>query len=430
LSLWRDIVNGLRIGAEKFAEQVVSVGVDTWGVDCVLFDKANMMLGPGYCYRDRRNEAMVDEAFRRMPKEQIFAESGIQFMQINTLYQLLAYRIHQSNILDCTDSFLMVPDFYHWLLSGQKVNEATNASTTQMIKPSEQAWSQAIIDSMQFDRSWFRDTTQPGTNLGKLTSAVAKQTNLRDIDVICPASHDTASAVIAIPVAEFKSSAPKWGYISSGTWSLMGVELDRPIINDQSLALNFTNEAGPNGSVRLLKNIAGLWPLQQVREEWKRAGQAKPWDQMIAEATQIGPLKRTINLDDPSLINPSSMQEAVFGLIKKANLPLPSSQAEMTRLLLESLALRYQVCLGWLEQLLGYELECLYIVGGGVNNELLCQLTADATNRKVIAAHSEATAIGNGLMQAIGVGHFNSINEARDWLKTAISPKEYWPRSG
>ncbi len=429
LSLWREIQSGMRAAFNKLGQSIRSIGVDTWGVDYLLLDNQRMPLGPGYCYRDPRNAGMMEKAFARLSKEEIFAESGIQFMQINSLYQLLAQRLLQPKVLDCARMFLMVPDFLHWLLSGELVNEATNASTTQILKPVSQTWSSRICSAMQFEENWFLEPTQPATVLGKLTKQVCDFNNIPAVDVICPATHDTASAVIAIPVAEFKSSKPKWGYISSGTWSLMGVELDKPILTADALQLNFTNEAGPNGSVRLLKNIAGLWPLQQYREQQVRAGSEVPWNQMIAEAANAPALQRLINLDDSSLISPTDMTNAVIGLLKQTGQSAPSSTAEMTRLLLDSLAMRYRVCLAKLERLLGYSLETLYIVGGGVQNELLCQMTADATNRRVIAAHSEATAIGNGLVQAIGTNQFGSIVQARDWLMRALQPKEFIPQN-
>lgn len=428
LALWTEIQRGIGIGGSKFGKSIKSVGVDTWGVDYLLLDSKGMPTGPGYCYRDQRNVGMMERAFQRLSRKDIFEESGIQFMQINTLYQLLAQRLEQPKVLDCTDTFLMVPDFLHWLLSGTKTNEATNASTTQILRPGIQQWSTKICDAMEFNPAWFLDPIQPATNLGRLASSVAEFTNTSDVDVICPATHDTASAVIAVPVPKFKETKPAWGYISSGTWSLMGVELDHPVINDQSLQLNFTNEAGPDGTVRLLKNIAGLWPMQQVRQQELIKGNKVDWAQMIASAESVTSLMRIINLDDTSLINPANMQEAVCQMLQKTGQSSNASLAEMTRLLLESLAMRYRVCLGWLESLLGYQLECLYIVGGGVQNELLCQMTADATNRRVIAAHSEATAIGNALMQAVGTRTFGSIIEARTWLGSVLQPKEYYPQ--
>ena len=427
LQLWEEIQSGLEHAAKRQSE-VRSVGVDTWGVDFLLLDEADMPIGPGFCYRDTRNASMMERAFERLPRREIFAESGIQFMQINSLYQLLAYRLLQPRLLDCTRRFLMVPDFLHWLLSGQMVNEATDASTTQMLRPGEQVWSSRICDAMDFDRSWFLAPTQPATVLGPLTDAVRRRTGLPAIDVVVPASHDTASAVLAVPVDAFAESSPRWGYISSGTWSLMGVERDRPVLSDDCLRLNFTNEAGPLGSVRLLKNIAGLWPLQQYREQLVRRGDDRSWDALIESAGSAAPLRRLIDLDNPRLINPPDMAAAIGSLMTEAGIDPPSDSAEMTRCLLESLAMRYRVCLDSLEELLGYRLERLFVMGGGVQNRLLCQMTADATGREVVAGHAEATAVGNAVAQAVGVGRFATIREARGWLQRVLPCETYHPQ--
>ncbi len=429
LTLGLEIQNGLRTAGQRFGDAIGSIGVDTWGVDYLLLDKRGMPIGPGYCYRDDRNVGMMERAFKRLPKAEIFRETGIQFMQINTLYQLLEQRLHQPQLLDAADVFLMIPDYYHWLLTGEKVNEVTNASTSQILQPTSQQWSAKICDAMGFNSELFLPPTQPGTTIGRLQPSIRSATSLGDVDVVCPATHDTASAVLAVPVDDFANSQPKWGYISSGTWSLMGVELDRPVLSDECLELNFTNEAGPHGSIRLLKNIAGLWPIQQVREDLLRRGGTATFEAMMLQATDAPPLRRLVNLDDPRLINPSNMTEAIHEMLQSTGQSVPAQTGEMSRLLLESLTMRYRVCLGRLERLLGYSLEVLYVIGGGVQNKLLCQFTADATNRTVMAGHPESTAVGNAMMQAIGTGRFASIRDARKWLGEVTTPTVYRPQT-
>ena len=427
LNLWSEIVQGIRACSHRYQDNLRSIGVDTWGVDYLLLDKKQTPIGPGYCYRDDRCIGMMERAFERLPKAEIFAETGIQFMQINTLYQLLAYQLQQPQLLDCADKFLMVPDFLHWMLSGQVTSEVTNASTTQILRAADQQWSSKICQAMHFKTSWFESVTQPGTTLGQLRHAVCELAQIHPIEVVCPASHDTASAVLAVPVAEFANEKPSWGYISSGTWSLMGVELAEPILDERCLAANFTNEAGPNGSIRLLKNIAGLWPLQQVLEEVLRRGQSLTWSELMQMIDDAPPLRALINLDDSRLINPDNMTLMVTELLRETGQSVPEQIGGLARILLESLALRYRTCLQTLEELLGYQLDTLYIIGGGVQNELLCQMTADATDRMVVTGHAESTAVGNAMMQSIGTGHFSSIFEARSYLAKTTRPKTYQP---
>jgi rhamnulokinase len=258
LGLWQQIEQGLTLAAQKFGDRIVSVGADTWGVDYVLLDRNQDLVGPAFCYRDTRTVGILEKAWQRMPREAMFRETGLQFMEFNSAFQLHAMRLENSPLLDVADRFLMIPDFLHWMLCGVAANEATNSSTTQLIRPSDGSWSQAMMAALEIPPHLFEKTIQPGTVLGQIRHDLADRTGLpKKVQVTVPATHDTGSAVLAVPASQFAPQQPDWCYISSGTWSLMGAELPRPLLTDACTARNFTNEGGALGSVRLLKNISG-----------------------------------------------------------------------------------------------------------------------------------------------------------------------------
>ena len=427
--LWQHIELGIGQAAAKFGDRIQSIGVDTWGVDYVLLDRNQDMIGPAFCYRDARTQGMMQLAFESISQADIFSESGIQFMEINTLYQLVAMRAQKSPLLDIAEHCLMIPDFVNWLLTGTMSTEYTNASTTQMLHPSNGNWSTKILDALQIPKHIFKTPIQPSTILGDIRSSIRSRTGLQpNAQVIAPATHDTGSAVIAVPADEFASAKPNWCYISSGTWSLMGVELAAPILTEACFKLNFTNEGGANGSVRLLKNIAGLWPFQQCRASWQRRGITYEWSQLEKMAASAPPLQTLIDLDHKMFVAPDDMLQAVVDFSQRTGQPAPRDNAAIARAALESLALRYRVCLGWLEELLGYRLETIHIVGGGVQNKLLCQMTADACERPVIAGPVEATALGNIVSQMVALGRFESIAEGRRWMRSMSDIVQYEPQ--
>ncbi len=429
LALWSHIESGLTKAAATYGSRIQSVGVDTWGVDYVLLDKHDDLVGPAFCYRDSRTTGMMAKAFERLPRREIFAETGLQFMEINTLYQLFAMREEASPLLDIADRFLMIPDFFHWLMTGVKTNEQTDASTTQMLRPTDGQWSSRVFDALRIPSHLFLPCIQAGTVLGPLSSDLAQRTGLRHVQTIAPATHDTAAAVVAVPASEFAAAKPRWCYISSGTWSLMGVELARPNLTDKCAEFNFTNEGGVQGSTRLLKNISGLWPYQQCRAVWQRQDRDYSWSQLTAMAAAAKPLQSFFDPDDPSLVAPDNMVSAIQQLYRKYQQPVLEDPGAIARSALESLVMRYRICLGWLEELLGYSLETIHIVGGGVQNELLCQMTADATKRPVIAGPVEATALGNVVTQCLGSGRMQSITAAREWIRRSCDIKQYTPKS-
>jgi rhamnulokinase len=429
LQLWSDIECGLTRAAEEYQNRILSVGVDTWGVDFVLLDRNDDLVGPAFCYRDARTRGMMQRAFERVPKSDIFSETGIQFMELNTLYQFFSMREEGSPLLDIAEKFLMIPDFFHWILTGEKVNEFTNASTTQMLRPGDGGWSHRILDGLNIPSKLFSPPVQPGTDLGSIRSVIRNRTGLSaNTRTIVPATHDTGSAVLAVPADGFALARPDWCYISSGTWSLMGVELDRPMLGSLCQELNFTNEGGANGSVRLLKNIAGLWPFQQCRASWQRRGKPYDWTTLTTLAAESKPLQHWIDLEHAMFVAPEDMLDTILDYLRRTGQPTPESDGAIARATLESLALRYRVCLAMLESLLGYRLETIHIVGGGVRNQLLCQMTADACNRRVVAGPVEATAIGNVVSQLLALGRFASIAEVRAWMRNKSPLEIYEPR--
>jgi len=426
VGLWQHILSGLATASGQF-NNVKSVGVDTWGVDYVLLDQNDVMLGPAFNHRDARTRGMYDAAFKLVPKADIFSTTGIQFMELNTIYQLLAQSLSGSPALAHADAFLMMGDFFHWLLTGKRSVEVTNASTTQLLDAHTGNWSLELIERLGLPARIFGPPIEPGTNLGLLDPAVAAATGLNEVPVIVPATHDTASAVIAVPSNEFAPQNPKWCYISSGTWSLMGCELSSPIINETASRFNFTNERGVMGSTRLLKNIDGLWVFQQIRAAMQRRDIAVSWDTMVRAAEAAPAHSLLLNPDDPSLVAPADMVTAIEEYAVRTNQPKPTESGVFYRAALEGLALRYRACLRMLETIVGNPIDTIHVVGGGSLNALLCQMTADACNRTVVAGPVEATATGNVLVQMLGIGMLKDIGEARALVRASFSPVVYQP---
>jgi len=424
VGMWREILAGLRQASSQFP-QVGSVGVDTWGVDYVLLNSHAQFAGPVYCYRDARTTGMMERAFELVPRSEIFAATGLQFMKLNTLYQLLASRLADDPALRIADGLMLMGDFFHWLLTGRRSIEVTNASTTQLLDPRTKQWSSELLQRFDLPASLFTDPIEPGTTLGPVQATVAAVTGLDEVPVVVPATHDTASAVLAVPADDFAPAQPAWCYISSGTWSLMGCELPEPKINERCAELNFTNEGGVAGSTRLLKNIGGLWVFQQLRKSMQRRGQDDSWDEMIAAARDAKPFQLLLDPDDPLFLAPDDMLTAIEMYATKTGQTTPTDAGVLYRAALEGLALRYRVCLGMLESLVENRIETIHIVGGGSLNELLCQMTADACDRTVVAGPVEATAIGNVVMQIMGTGKLMSVAQARALVRASFDTVTY-----
>ena len=426
--LWQDIQDGLTKAASQHST-IESVGVDTWGVDYALLDSQNQLVGPVRCYRDSRTKGIIERSFEIVPREEIFAATGLQFMEINSLMQLIAAVESKDPSLGIAQSFLMMGDFFHWLLTGEKSIESTMASTSQCLDPRTQTWATEMLTKFGIPTHLFGPVTQPGTTLGPVQSSVASLTGLDGVPVVVPATHDTASAVLSVPADEFAPEKPNWCYISSGTWSLMGCELASPRITDLCSELNFTNEGGAGGSTRLLKNIGGLWIFQQIRKSMQRRGGDPSWDQMVSEAREAKPFSLLLNPDEPDFVAPEDMVDAITSYASRTGQSTPENNGELYRSALEGLALRYRACLGMLESLVETKIDTVHIVGGGSMNQLLCQMTADACNCSVVAGPVEATAIGNVAMQLLGTGKLSSVNEVRQLIRNSFDTVVYEPKN-
>jgi rhamnulokinase len=425
--LWQEVVVGLRAAAARHGGGVASVGVDTWGVDFSFLAADDALLSNPVCYRDPRTRGLLATAEAIVPREEIFAATGLQFMEINSLYQLLALR--GSPVLEAADRLLMIPDLFHWLLSGRRSNERTNATTSQCFDPRANDWAFAMLERFGLPRRIFGTVIEPGTDLGPLRPEVAAETGLHAARVIVPGTHDTASAVVAVPAAEPPSSRPDWCYVSLGTWALVGAELDRPLVTPACLALNFTNEGGVGGTTRLLKNVCGLWLVQQCRAAWRRQGKEWTWDQLTALAGEAPALVTLVDPDDPALVAPADMPEAIRGLARAAGEPVPESTAAVVRAALESVAAAIRRRIGELDTLLGRRIGRVHLVGGGVKNRLLCQMIADATGRPVVAGPVEATAIGNLLVQLTARAGVVDLRAMREIVRQSFEPETFEPRA-
>lgn len=425
LRLWSEIQNGLSLGATKFGADIASVGVDTWGVDYVLMTRTNEMLGAPYHYRDVRSRGMLNHALTRVSRTEIFAATGLQFMEINTLYQLLGMSQTDPELLRLADVFLMMPDYVNWLLCGSRVVEFTNATTTQCFDATHRTWAFDLLKRLEIPSHFFPDVVDPGTKLGTLREDVARRTNLKRISVVAPATHDTGSAVAAVPTD--KTGSPSWAYISSGTWSLMGVEVQDAVLTPRALELNVTNEGGIDGTYRLLKNIMGLWLVQECRRSFERHGRPLDYGPMVQLASSATPFASLIDPDDPRFLSPDDMPQAIQAFCRETNQPVPESEGALIRCCLESLALKYRVVLGWLEELTGVPVEVIHIVGGGTKNELLNQFTASACGRPVVTGPVEATALGNLLVQARTAGEIGSLADIRDVVRQSSELRTFEP---
>jgi len=422
LRLYAEMKRGLRMCVQEFGSDLASIGLDTWGVDFALLDCDDRLIGNPYHYRDPRTDGLMEEAFRRVPREEIFERTGIQFMQLNTLYQLLSMALSHSAELQSAHRLLMIPDLLNFWLTGRKVCEFTEATTSQFYDPRAGDWARDMLERLSIPTHILGQIVPPGTVLGPLLPSVAEEVGLSDVPVIAPACHDTGSAVAAVP---FESAGGC--YLSSGTWSLMGVEVTEPVITPRSLEYNFTNEGGVCSTFRLLKNIMGLWLVQECRRVWAQEAEGYSYDDLTWMAEQAAPFVALLNPDDPAFLHPADMPAEIRAFCTRTGQPVPEDKGAMVRCVLESLALTYRSTLEKLEAMLGCELEVIHIVGGGSRNGLLSQFTADATQRPVLAGPVEATAIGNVLMQALALGEFASLQEARAVVRGSFEVVHYQP---
>ena len=425
IGLWAEIQKGLQQAASELPCQAKSVGVDTWGVDYVVMNKQEELLGTAWNHRDSRTDGMMQKAFQKVSRSEIFAETGMQFMQINSLYQMLAMQESDPELLAAADCFLMVPDFFHWCLSGSKVAEFTNATTSQMLNATSRQWAFDMLRKLELPTGMLPEVVNPGTNLGTLRSGVADFTGLGKLDVVTPATHDTGAAVTAVPTAH--TGTPNWAYLSSGTWSLLGVEVDNAILTEEALKRNVTNEGGVDGTFRVLKNIMGLWLVQRCKVAFAARGKDIDYTQITKLAAEAEPFRSIVDPDQNCFLGPADMTVAIADECKRTGQPVPETEGQFVRCALESLALKYRAVVGWLENLTGVPIEVIHIVGGGCQNQLLNQFAADACGRPVVAGPVEATALGNVMIQARSAGDVSSLSEIREVVRRSEQIDEYNP---
>lgn len=415
LRLWTEILEGLRLVE---SDTLDGIGVDTWGVDFGLLDERGVLLGNPVHYRDSRTDGMMEHAFSQVSRREIFEQTGIQFMQLNTVFQLYAMVVNDDPVLKMADRLLFTPDLLNYWLTGEAVNEFSIASTSQCFNMQTRDWAGDMLDELGIPSRIFGEVVPTGTVLGPLTVDLFQS----PVPVIASASHDTAAAVAAVPASD-----EHFVYISSGTWSLMGAEVREPVVNDQSLEYNFTNEGGVNDTIRLLRNIAGLWLVQESRRVWAEAGSEYTYGELVDLAKQVESFGPLVDPDSADFLAPGDMPARIRAFCARTGQAEPDSKGAVVRCVLESLALKYRLTLDCLEDLLGREMGVIHIIGGGSKNELLCQFTADATGRKVIAGPDEATAVGNIIVQAMATGHLKSLAAGRELVRSACNLVTYLP---
>jgi rhamnulokinase len=422
LRLFHEICEGIRASC-KAADELDGLAIDTWGVDFGLIGNGELLHNPRH-YRDARTDGVMEEVFVRVPRIQIYEQTGLQFMPINSLYQLYCIQRDSPELLDAASQLLFMPDLFNYFLTGTVAVERTIASTSQFYDPTRKAFATDLLRQLDISAKFLPGLIDPGMELGSVLPYVAERCGLKhDLKVYTAGSHDTASAVAAVPA----QPGENWCYISSGTWSLMGIELQRPLINDTALEANFTNEVGVDSTIRFLKNIPGLWLLQECRRAWAKEGHDYSYADLMQRASTARSIDTILDLDQ--FLSPGNHPRRICEFCRKTQQEAPQDPGSTTRVILQSLAARYAEVLNVLEQLTGRSLEVVHIVGGGSQNRLLNQLTANAIGRRVIAGPSEATAAGNALTQAMGADDINSLEELRSVVRASFSLEEFRPQN-
>lgn len=422
--LLSEIKTGIGMAGKSARAQIWGIGIDSWGVDFGLLDADGELIENPYHYRDSQTNGMMSKAFKLMSKRDIYENTGIQFMQLNSLYQLLAMRLNNSIALAKATNLVFIADLFSYFLCGKIFGEYSLASTSQFMDMKTSQWSKEILDKLSLPIEIMPKIIQPGSVVGQLTSEIGKELDCGTVPVIAVGSHDTASAVAAVPA----SNDTNWAYLSSGTWSLMGVEVPKAIINDKTYKYEFTNEGGVENTIRLLKNIMGLWLTQECRRQWQREGTKLSYAELTAMAEKVEPFSRHIDVDYNGFLAPGDMPKRINEYLKETGQKPINDKGQITRAILENLALKYRSIMEAVEDVAEHRIDVLHIVGGGIQNELLCQFTANALGKKVITGPIEATASGNILMQAIATGQINTIAEARQIVRNSFELKEYEPQ--
>ncbi len=423
LRLWGDIKTGLAKAAAVYGERIIGIGLDTWGVDFGLLDADGALLANPYHYRDKRTNGIMDIAFQKVSRRELFERTGTQFMQFNSIFQLTAMTESNASVLSAAETFLNIPDLLNYWLTGRKVSEFSIATTSQCYDPNSGDWAYDILEKLGIPTRIFGEIVPPGTVLGPLLPEIAVETGCPSVPVIAPATHDTGSAVAAVPMDPMNAI-----YLSSGTWSLMGVEVKEPVINAAMLEYNLTNEGGVEGTFRLLKNIMGLWLIQECRREWSRQGDDYDYGTMVDMASSAPAFGPMVWPGDDTFLAPGDMSPRIQAFCERTGQSIPSDKGSILRCALESLALEYRWVAERLDEITGKHLETIHIIGGGSQNELLDQFAADATGRTVVTGPVEATALGNVLVQALALGHIDSITEGREVVKKSFDLKTFQPK--
>lgn len=420
-----EIEEGMRRAGRDGDGPPASIGIDTWGVDFGLLDRNGDLLGNPYHYRDTRTEGMFEAAFARLSREEIFRMTGVAFQPFNTLFQLLAMRLRNPSVLDQAGTLLMMPDLMAYALTGERGTEYTDASTTQLLDAGSRSWSDALLKAMDLPRSIFTGISEPGTVRGTLREQVAAAAGVSRIPVIAVATHDTASAVVAVPLSGRRSA-----YLSSGTWSLLGIETATPLVDPAAMEANLTNEGGFGGRIRLLRNVMGLWMVQECKREWDAAGTPAEYDELVRDAARSAPLVSFVDPDARVFYAPGPMEQRIREFCRQTGQTVPDSRGAVVRCVYESLALKYRWAVEHLEHVTGTGIDELVIVGGGARNTLLNQLTANALQRPVVAGPSEATAVGNLLVQLHALGEIGGLDEMREVVRASFPATHYEPVDG
>lgn len=423
--LFTELKQGLIRASEETEGKIGSLGISTWGVDYALLDERGRLISNSYSYRDERTKSIPDQVFELIPHREIYSKTGIQFMRINTLYQLYAEKEHRNWALQAADSLLFLPDLFNYFLTGVGNSEETIASTSQFYDPRSRDWVSEIFNRLSLPQDVMSEIIMPGQELGTISKHIAEDLNISPvISVIAVAGHDTASAVAGTPLENPDTSA----FISSGSWSLLGMELEKPVINEAAWKANFANEVGLDNTIRFLKNISGLWLIQECKRIWNSQGMELSYDRISKEAANVEQFKYLLNPNDPRFLDRQKMPSTIRAYCQETNQPKPENYGEIARGIYESLALSYCYELEKLTELVGRKLENINIVGGGIKAEILSQFTADATGFKVVAGPAEATAAGNILAQLLARGEIASLSEGRNLIKKSFELKEYIPR--
>lgn len=421
-ALFEDMKVGLRKAASK-GYAVESIGVDTWGVDFGLIDRDGQLLGNPVCYRDARTVGMIDKLFKTVNPSEHYATTGIQVMEINTLAQLLS--IKDTAQLEAAHRLLFMPDLFSYFLTGKATNEYCIASTSELLDAKNRDWSWETIEALGLPKHIFGEIVMPGTVRGILRGDISEETGLGEVKVIAVGSHDTASAVAAVPAIEGDGPV---AFLSSGTWSLLGVELPEPILSEEARQAEFTNEGGVGGRIRFLQNITGLWIMQRLMAEWKERGEEQTFAQILPAAANAS-ISSIIPVADAVFMNPTSMEKAICDYCESSGQAVPQSKGELVRCVFQSLAKKYKEAISGINGLLPESLKRLHIIGGGSQNDLLNQLTSDALGVPVWAGPVEATAMGNILVQAMAAGEVADLAEIREIVRRSVTPKVFEPNN-